>query len=251
MRPLVKAFAPVLALIFALIPAAEALAQNTLLDNPNHRKSLDLKRMAEKAYEEGDFEKSLEYSTKAEELSKTALSEAETERMRFVSYSFLRRATKRVEFCEHEDAATRYPDIWPLAQTSYAAAKTAFDSKEYESSIEASKKVIEILSAVMPKDRTFVAKSEPPKPAPPKVEPAAAPILPASYTVRLILPLRDCLWRIAAYPFVYGDPLKWKVLYDANKDKLPVAANPDLILPGIVLTIPSINGEKRDGEWKE
>lgn len=247
MKRRLRAFAPILALVFALAPSVELLAQNTLLDNPNHRKSLDFKRMAEKAYDEGDFEKSLEYSAKAEELSKTALSEAENERMRFVSYSFLRRATKRIEFCEYEEAPVRYPDIWPAAQTSFAAAKAAFDAKEYESSIAASKKVIEILAAVMPKDRSFAAKPEPPKAQPT----TAAAVLPAFYTVRLILPLRDCLWRIAGYPFVYGDPLKWKVLYEANKDKLQDADNPDLIQPGIVLAIPSESGEKREGVWKE
>jgi nucleoid-associated protein YgaU len=75
--------------------------------------------------------------------------------------------------------------------------------------------------------------------------------LPAFYTVRLIESARDCFWRIAEYPFIYGDPWKWKILYEANKDKLPVPENPDLILPGIVLSIPSIAGETRSGHWSE
>lgn len=75
--------------------------------------------------------------------------------------------------------------------------------------------------------------------------------LPASYTVRLILSERDCLWNIAAYPFVYGDGAKWKNLYEANKTTLKNPDNPDLIYPGQVINIPSIAGETRSGEWKD
>jgi len=62
---------------------------------------------------------------------------------------------------------------------------------------------------------------------------------------------RDCFWRIAGYPFVYGDPWKWHRLYEANKEKIPQPENPDLILPGIILTIPNLEGELRSGTWSE
>jgi nucleoid-associated protein YgaU len=61
---------------------------------------------------------------------------------------------------------------------------------------------------------------------------------------------KDCLWNIAGRPWVYNDPKKWKVLYDANKSKLPDQNNPDLIHPGMVLDIPSIKGEHRSGMWE-
>jgi hypothetical protein len=41
----------------------------------------------------------------------------------------------------------------------------------------------------------------------------------------------------------------WKVLYEANKSKMPDPDNPDLIEPGMVLDIPSIRGEFRRGMW--
>lgn len=44
----------------------------------------------------------------------------------------------------------------------------------------------------------------------------------------------DCLWNIAKA--IYGDGSKWKVIYEANKDKI---TNPNLIYVGQVLTIPS------------
>lgn len=45
----------------------------------------------------------------------------------------------------------------------------------------------------------------------------------------------ECLWYIAGYEEIYGNPLKWPLIYKANKDKIK---DPDLIYPGQVLVIP-------------
>ena len=45
----------------------------------------------------------------------------------------------------------------------------------------------------------------------------------------------ECLWYIAGYKNIYGDPTKWPLIYQANKDKVK---NPNLIYPGQVLRIP-------------
>jgi hypothetical protein len=76
------------------------------------------------------------------------------------------------------------------------------------------------------------------------------PVLPEFYTVRLLPDRRDCFWRIAEYDFVYGDPWKWKLLYEENKALIPDPKNPDLIQPGTRIRIPSAAGEKRSGEWQ-
>lgn len=78
--------------------------------------------------------------------------------------------------------------------------------------------------------------------------PAATP-LPATYTVRLIPEQRDCLTKIAGYPFVYGDPERWPILYQANKATLKHPENADIIIPGEVLIIPSLAGEQREGSF--
>lgn len=61
---------------------------------------------------------------------------------------------------------------------------------------------------------------------PPKIE---VPEHPTEYTVKKA----DSLWRIAGK--VYGNPLKWPLIYRANKDKVK---HPNKIYPGQVLTIP-------------
>jgi len=45
----------------------------------------------------------------------------------------------------------------------------------------------------------------------------------------------DCLYKISGKEQVYSDPLKWPVLYRANRDKIK---DPDLIYPGWVLNVP-------------
>lgn len=74
-------------------------------------------------------------------------------------------------------------------------------------------------------------------------------VLPMYYTVVQRTPLTDALWRIAGYSFVYNDPIQWYRLYQANRNVLRDPNNPDLILPGQVLTIPSMNGEERAGTY--
>ncbi|MDD5674940.1 MAG: hypothetical protein PHC61_12290 [Chitinivibrionales bacterium] len=73
-----------------------------------------------------------------------------------------------------------------------------------------------------------------------------------SYTVRLIPGNRDCLYRIAQYDFIYGDPAQWPRIYTANKDVIDkkydryvkktgdtkYTRSQDLLLPGQVLDIP-------------
>jgi hypothetical protein len=248
---------PIRALVAALllISGAAAFGQNLLATNPNHKKSLEFKRMAEQAFDAGEFQQAIQYAAQAEELSKIARAEAEVERQRFIAFNQLRRAEARYAYCEKEGAAERYPDAWSAAQPAMAAAQAAYKAKEYPASTEASKKVIELLAGVQPRPREAAKAPEPVKVEPvvaaPPPEPAAEPetVLPATYIVRLIPERRDCFWRIAEYPFVYGDPLKWPILYEANKDKIPQPDNPHLILPEMEVTIPSIDGEKREGVW--
>ena len=48
---------------------------------------------------------------------------------------------------------------------------------------------------------------------------------------------------------IYNNPLQWYRIYQANRNILRDPDNPDLILPGQRLVIPSLNGEERSGEY--
>ncbi len=74
------------------------------------------------------------------------------------------------------------------------------------------------------------------------------------YTVRLVPEQRDCLWRIAGYEEIYGNPYEWPKIYSSNKSQINqkfrtyqsvVAVDQqkyqkaeDLIYPGQVFDIP-------------
>jgi nucleoid-associated protein YgaU len=79
---------------------------------------------------------------------------------------------------------------------------------------------------------------------------ASGKIKPEFYTVRLIRSRRDCLWRIAGYDFVYGDPWEWRLLYNENKNLLKDPNHPRIIEPGVRIRIPSLEGEVRAGDWQ-
>lgn len=62
-------------------------------------------------------------------------------------------------------------------------------------------------------------------------EPALESVRAAHYMVRR----SDSLWKIAARPEIYANPLRWSVIYQANRRHIK---NADVIYPGQVLVIP-------------
>ena len=57
----------------------------------------------------------------------------------------------------------------------------------------------------------------------------------------------DSFWKISGMSFIYGNPFKWKAIYNVNKNILVNPSNPWLINPGMRFEIPSISGEVRSG----
>ena len=74
-------------------------------------------------------------------------------------------------------------------------------------------------------------------------------VLPKYYVVRRHIPITDCMWRIAAMDFVYGDRNEWRRIYELNRDNFVQSSNPHLIVPGQILEIPSLRGEVRQGTY--
>ncbi|MDH5544382.1 MAG: LysM peptidoglycan-binding domain-containing protein [Gammaproteobacteria bacterium] len=113
-----------------------------------------------------------------------------------------------------------------------------------------------------------IAAAEPPEQAPIKkleeiVEPAIEvvetkiEIESEPKTSRYLVKKGDSLWKIAAKLDVYGDALKWPLIFQSNVARVK---DPDLIKPGMVLTIQhnhsgnmaelAIKHAKKRGVWK-
>lgn len=91
--------------------------------------------------------------------------------------------------------------------------------------VKAPKPAKEVARVVEEEIPEIVIMEEPIEELPPKVE------LPTTHTVVK----GECLWYIAGYPEIYGNPLEWPRIYEANRD---IIKDPDLIYPGQVLRIP-------------
>jgi hypothetical protein len=223
--------------------AAMPLAAQSLLDNQYYHAAQDLLAQSQKALDAVDYDASATLAAQASDNLAKSDDYVATMTQFYRANGYLSIAKDRVAYAKSIDADTHYKAAYDTAVTAVSGARVALDGKDYPKSIDLSKSAIAALANVAP-----VAKA-PPKEPPPKEPPSASLALPQYYTVRLQLPLRDCFWRIAGFPFVYNDPWKWRLLYDANKDLLENPRNPDLIEPGMKFVIPPLNNETREGEY--
>jgi nucleoid-associated protein YgaU len=127
---------------------------------------------------------------------------------------------------------SKFPNNYTLGTGYYNTALVAHNGAQWDEVIDAAIRAIEILSVfeIVKQGQT-----------------AGSSGLVGQYTVRTWAVERDCLWNIAGYPWIYGDPRRWVELYEANKSKLPDPNNPHWIEPGMVLDIPNIKDDKRQG----
>ncbi|GMO23918.1 MAG: DUF4398 domain-containing protein [Termitinemataceae bacterium] len=168
---------------------------------------------------------------------------------------------------DRENAARDYPKQFNAAREAYNQAVDAHNSKQWNDAIASADRALNFLSAIGPakvEKVPVVAPVERVKPvvtvaAEKTVTPIASPktvneenknvSLPSQYTVRKWDAFGDCFWNIAEKSWAYGDGHRWPILYSANKHKLPDPRNPNWIEPGMIMDIPSINGEVRQGMW--
>jgi len=356
----------------ALLTSASGLFAQNLMDNADSRKGMEYQNLSKQAFDEGDYDKSIEYSKLATDHFRKAREYAEMMRQRYIAHNLKNRAADRMKYADYINAEKNFPLEYTGAKAAYTAAEKAFSNEEYVVSGEGYRKVIDLLKDIKPVTpipaeelakadslRETIAKYDlgPARPAEKARADAAydggkalvdkdnvraktllteaiknyelvidgavgdmaakqqagmeaarkradgvnagilAPeeygdgqknqnfaemqfrskayedawqsseksiaafnraydrakgekLLPEYYTVRLIPERRDCFWRIAGYDFVYNDPWKWRVLYEANKHLLADPKNPGIIEPGMRFRIPSLAGEKRAGDWQ-
>jgi nucleoid-associated protein YgaU len=224
-------------LIFAaqIMAVADEEIPESFRNNNYYRESLRLANLARLAYAEGDYDASAAYS---EEAIRYASLSDEYVQMRLKMWETdkaINAAAKRLDYASSINAASRYPAEYREAQAAYAEARSFRAAENWDEAIEAAHRVFAILAIIDGGAWTIAG---------------GQTQLPAQYTVRAWGTFKDCLWNIAGRPWVYNDPFKWKILYEANKDKMPESDNPDLINLGMVLDIPCIKGELRQGMWE-
>jgi nucleoid-associated protein YgaU len=199
------------------VPGEEATFHE-FRNNQHFLESLRLAQLAQETFNYGDYTTSFLLAGNASQ--EALLSDV---------YVAIAMAKHRIDWAVSSGASRQHPEEFGEAQMWYSTSLRARDREQWEEAIEAANKVQELLAYI-------------------KAPEGTAP-LPAQYTVRSWVTFRDCFWNIAARPWVYNNPYQWRVLYNANRSKLPNPNNPDIIEPGMVLDIPSIRGETRQGDW--
>jgi nucleoid-associated protein YgaU len=222
------------------IPAsADGAVPNTIPHKMYFMESVRLEKLAEESFAQGDYDASVSYAEQAKHYARLS-DEYVSGRLRVKEADdMIAAASARLDWARLMDATTRHADKYGEAQLAFEEARAARSIEDWEEALGAAKRVMAVLTNV----------TEAP-PAPKSGLTREGHVLPAQYRVRSWYSVKDCLWNIAAEPWVYGDPEQWRVLYEANKNKFPRPDNPNMIKPGTVLDIPSLQGEVRQGQWQ-
>ncbi|MCL2244267.1 MAG: LysM peptidoglycan-binding domain-containing protein [Treponema sp.] len=221
-----------------------------LRNNEFYIESLRLNELAQETFDYGDYDAS---AGLAEEAVRYVQLSNE-----YIAFQLIIEAKRYIEWADSNSIRNAFPDQYNEGIINYEVGVIAHANEEWNESISALIASIEIFSAL---ESSYDGPHLPAREPEPSVTTAAytpaqqqAPEktpLPGQYTVRPWAVSKDCYWNIAGYSWVYGDSRKWRVLYEANKSKMPDPNNPDLILVGMVMDIPSIDGETRQGMWDQ
>ena len=210
----------------ALLIAASTIFAVSYKNNTYQKLADEYEKKAQVAFDAGQYDDAVEYSKKAAE--NAALSKAYIDSMmaRYNAEEQLKLAANKIKWAEGIGCEKTFPMAYTAATEAYKSAENAFEKEDYNASQDYSKRAIAALDGVY------------------EVTP-----LPEFYIVRPWAETKDCFWNISGRPYVYNNPLLWENLYQENKNKIPQPNNPNLIMPGMKMKIPSLTGEYREGTY--
>ncbi|MFP3040982.1 LysM peptidoglycan-binding domain-containing protein [Treponema primitia] len=216
-------------------------------NNRYYLESVRLTQLAQESYSYGDFDVSANYADEAlryaqlsDEYVALQLKIKETD-------DAITAAKNRIAWAVSVDAPRAYPEEYGKSEQAYNEAISFRGEESWDEAIAAALRVIDALAYITSPTPVPAVVAAPPVVIAPA--PSGKSVLPARYTVRSWASSKDCLWNIAGRSWAYGDPHKWRLIYNANKAKFPKPDNPNIIEPGMILDIPSVQGESREGLW--
>jgi nucleoid-associated protein YgaU len=213
-------------LLFAGLLYSFLLFSESFVNNEYQKLAVEYTEKAQAAFDEGEYDLSIEYSALASE--NADLSQAYIRKMvqKAEADRKIRLASRRLAWAQGIDAPYTFPLAYSAAEEYYESGLSVYDDEDYVAAANYAQQAIDALADVK------------------EVVP-----LPQYYVVRPWAQTKDCFWNISGRPYIYGDPRLWENLYQANKNNIPNPNNPDLIYPGMKMLIPSISGELRNGVY--
>jgi HEPN domain-containing protein len=213
---------------------------------------------AKRAFATGDYDASIRYADDATKAARLSDQYAALYLKIYETNSKIAHARNRLDWADTVGAQKYFTKEFFDAKAFYNTAIIAQNSQKWDEAMDNANNAIQILAKVVAPptqsstpaqtEQKTAAVTETNRSGNPDVINKNAP-LPSQYIVRPWDAFGDCFWNIAAKPWAYGNPYRWPILYSANKSKLPDPNNPNVIEPGMIMDIPSVNGEKREGMW--
>lgn len=214
----------ILLVLFTLVIAVSSISAQSYIDNQYQKLAREYTTMSETAFDEGEYDRAIEYSLVAEENAE--LSEIYIAEMlaKYEANTRIIFAKSRILYGQSLKADISYPEAFETSKKALDNAELAYDIKNWATATSYAEEALIALGGIK----------------------GIFP-LPQYYIVTDSVGTNDCYWNIAAQPQIYNDPFLWKDLYQANKGEMVDPNNPDLIYPGMRMLIPSLNGEVREG----
>jgi nucleoid-associated protein YgaU len=219
---------PVLSLSAAEEDSQYSEFVNGLLNNQYMLENLRLIGLAESAFADAKYDDAIKYAQEAMKYAQMSDDFVALQMKIKNALDAIAAAQARLDQAKKANAHVKHAAIYEKAEHTFAEAQDFRSRDEWDSARESALSVVSILAQI-----------------------PGVPVLAAQYRVKTWNSERDCLWNIAAKKEIYGDPFKWRVIYNANRQKLEKPGNPNLIQPGLILDIPSIAGEYRAGMLEE
>ena len=129
-------------MILGLLLFVSSATAQSLLDNPDYKKAVELQRQAEAAYAAGDYDMAREYSRQAKEYIGKSNVYVENRLLIYRANSLLKAAQERVSYFKSVGVQPDYQGYLDQAEKDLALAKAAYDAGRYQESIDYSKKVL-------------------------------------------------------------------------------------------------------------
>jgi hypothetical protein len=210
----------------ALFLGGTCISAASYTDNTYQKLADEYSKQAEAAMNAGQYDTSVELAQKAADNAALSKSYIDMMLARKNADDEMTKAKNKIAWAESINADRNFPMAYTAAKNKYTSAETSYGSEDYGAAADYAKQSVAALEGVR------------------EITP-----LPEYYIVRPWSETKDCFWNISGLPYIYNNPLLWENLYQANKSNIPHPDDPNLILPGMKMKIPSLTGETRSGVY--
>jgi hypothetical protein len=128
------------------------LGAQSLKDNPDFQKSLELNAQAKQAYDDGDYDAAAQYAAQAQEYA--SLSDKYVEKMvaKASADRDMGKAKESMAWADGAGAKAAYPALYQSAADLYAAAQASYDGEDYPTAGDQARQTVAAVDTIAAAD---------------------------------------------------------------------------------------------------